>query len=89
MKVNAEFSPEQAREVGKSYFFNSAGDLEKKNYGLRLILQAHSMQDSEATYLVARLLLDGVLTISSRNQEEHALMLMCAAANKGCIQARA
>jgi len=89
MRASSEFSPEQAREVGKSYFFNNAGDSEKKNYGLKLILQAHSMQDPEATYLVARLLLDGVLTISSSNLEEHALMLMCSAANKGCIQARA
>lgn len=26
MRANFEFSPEQAREVGKSYFFNSDGD---------------------------------------------------------------
>lgn len=89
MRTISEFSPEQAREIGKSYFFNSDGDLEKKNYGLKLILKAHSMQDFEATYLVARLLLDGVLTISEGNTEEHALTLMCTAANNGCIQARA
>ena len=42
MRASSEFSPEQAREVGKSYFFNNAGDSEKKNYGLKLILQAES-----------------------------------------------
>ena len=46
-------------------------------------------EDPEATYLVARLLLDGVLKTPVKNQEEHALMLMCLAANNGCIQARA
>ena len=64
MRASSEFSPEHAREVGKSYFFNNAGDSERKNYGLKLILQAHFLQDPEATYLVDRLLLDGVLTIS-------------------------
>lgn len=89
MKANSGLSPELAREIGKAYFFNSDGDLDKKNSGLKLIVQAHSMQDPEATYLVARLLLDGVLSTSAGAQEEHALNLMCSAANNGCIQARA
>lgn len=89
MKANSGLSPELAREIGKAYFFNSDVDLDKKNCGLKLIVQAHFMQDPEATYLVARLLLDGVLSTSAGVQEEHALTLMCSLANNGCIQARA
>lgn len=42
MRASSEFSPEQAREVGKSYSFNNAGDSEKKNYGLKLILDCEN-----------------------------------------------
>lgn len=83
------FSTEQKREIGKAYFFNHDADNDKKNYGLKLIIDAHSEKDPEATYIVARLLLDGVLKSSSSDQQEYALTLMCSSANSGCIQARA
>lgn len=54
-----------------------------------MIIDAHSEKDPEATYIVARLLLDGVLKSSSSDQQEYALTLMCSSANSGCIQARA
>ncbi len=82
-------TPELLRETGKAHFFNSNGDHEKKNHGLQLIIEAHSKKDPEATYIVARLLIDGVLKVSASDSTEHALTLMCTAANNGCIQARA
>ncbi|MBE6763481.1 MAG: hypothetical protein E7553_03875 [Ruminococcaceae bacterium] len=85
----ANCSAEQARELGKLYVFHSGGDPEKKAYGLKRILEAHSKKDPEATYLVAFFLLNGVLTVAAENPEDHALSLMCNAANGGCIQARA
>ena len=83
------FSTEQKREIGKAYFFNHDADNDKRNYGLKLIIDAQSEKDPEATYIVARLLLDGVLKSSSSDQQEYALTLMCSSANSGCIQARA
>ena len=83
------YSAEQKRELGKAYFFNQNEDNDKRQYGLKLILSAHADKDPEATYLVAKLMLDGVLKSSSGDQNEHALSLMCASANSGYIQARA
>ncbi|MBQ2963826.1 MAG: hypothetical protein IJE14_04110 [Clostridia bacterium] len=87
--INFEYTPEQAREVGKKLFFNSTSDSDDKASGLKLILKAHSMHDPEATYLVARFLLDGILKANVKNGEDYALTLMCSSANNGCIQARA
>ncbi len=81
--------PDLIREIGKSHFFNKESDEGKKNYGLKLILEAHSKKDPEATYIVARLLIDNVLRTSTGDPIEHALTLMCSSANNGCIQARA
>ncbi len=83
------YTTEQKREIGKAYFFNHDGDRDKRNTGLKLILEAHSENDHEATFIVSRLLLDGVLKSSAKNQQEYALTLMCSSANSGCIQARA
>ncbi len=83
------YTSEQKREIGKAYFFNHEGDREKRNEGLKLILEAHLENDSEATFIVSRLLLDGVLKSSAKDQQEYALSLMCSSANSGCIQARA
>ena len=77
------------RELGKSNFFSNDVDEEKKAYGLKLILEAHAKKDPEATYIVARLLIDKVLRTSTGDPIEHALTLMCSSANNGCIQARA
>ena len=77
------------RETGKAYFFGKNSDAEKKSQGLKMILEAHKAKDPEATYLVARLLLDGVLKTTAENSVERALMLMCFAANEGCVQSRA
>lgn len=88
MEINPDYTPEEKREIGKAYFYGDVSR-EEKNYGLKLIIEAHKEGDPEATYLVARLMLRGVLSIKSGNANEHALTLMCSAANKGCIQARA
>ena len=81
-------SPELLRETGKALFFHSNGDEEKREQGIKLLLKAHYRHDPEATYLVARLLLEGVLNVRGKDPTEMALELMCNAANSGCIQAR-
>lgn len=75
------------REMGKNYFFNHKDDPEKREKGLRLLLDAVKENDPEACYLVARLLLDGVLSVPG-DTIERALSLMCCSANNGYVQAR-
>lgn len=89
MNTDIEYSAEQKREIGKSCFFGSGNDREKKIYGIRMIMEAHREKDAEATFIVARLLLDGVIKMFVEDPVEYALSLMCASANRGCIQARA
>ena len=87
--MNENISAEILREVGKNCFFNCNGDTQKRSEGIQALIKAQSLGDPEATYIVARLLLDGVLKSSSSDQQEYALTLMCSSANSGCIQARA
>lgn len=78
----------QKREMGKNYFFNYRHDPQKREQGLRLLLEAVEANDPEACFVVARLLLDGVLTNSAKDPVEHALYLLCVSANNGYVQAR-
>lgn len=87
--MEENYSPEMLREIGKDYFFNNNGDAERRSCGIRFILKAHSAKDPEATFIVARLIMDGVLRSSAKDQNEYALELICSSANHGCIQARA
>lgn len=89
MSENISLSTEQKREIGKGLFLNSEGDPEKRKSGLRLLLEAHEEKDYEATYIISRLMLDGLIVDRSELQTEHALILMQSAANSGCVQARA
>ncbi len=83
------YSPEILRELGKKYFFNTEGDKEKKDLGAKMLLSAYKKKDPEATFIVATLIMDGVFNVRDSDPTEYALSLMCNAANKGCIQARA
>ena len=83
---NIKYTAEQKRELGKAYFFDC--NKENRNYGLKLIIEAHNENDLEATYIVAKLIIDGVLKTSANDQVEYALTLMCSLANSGYIQAR-
>lgn len=82
------YTTQQKRDLGKSLFFGNYTDSEKRREGLKLILEAHEEGDPEANYLVARLIIDGVLRSTANDQNEYALTLMCSAANSGCIGAR-
>ena len=87
--MNAKvYSTEQKRELGKTYFFRHGQDPDKRQQGLRLLLEAVSERDAEACFLVGRLLLDGVLSHAEKNSTEAALELMCMSANSGYVQAR-
>lgn len=87
--MNENVSAEILREVGKNCFFNCNGDTQKRSEGIQALIKAQSLGDPEATYIVARLIIDGVLKSSAKDQQEYALTLMCSSANSGCIQARA
>ena len=84
-----KLSLEENRDLGKEFFFHHNGDMEKRSAGLRMLISAHEGGDPEATYIVARLILDSVLKPVKGNPEEYALGLMCGVANNGYVQARA
>lgn len=87
--MSENISAEILREIGKNCFFNCNGDTQKRSEGIQALIKAQSLGDPEATYIVARLILDRVLKSSANDQQEYALTLMCSSANSGCIQARA
>ncbi|MBQ3528334.1 MAG: hypothetical protein IJA52_07280 [Clostridia bacterium] len=87
--MNENISAEFLREIGKNSFFHHNGDMEMRREGLRCIISAKRAGDPEATYLVARLILDEILKPEAENSEEYALALLSRAANKGFLQARA
>lgn len=89
MSTEKTSSAEQKREIGKLFFYHNCRDREKRDCGLKLIMEAHSQGDAEATFIVARLILDGVLKPRTGDSEECALALFHRSANRGCIQARA
>ena len=76
-------SPEIFREVGKS-LLNST-DPTQRSAGVSNILKAYSGGDPEATYIVGELMLRGVLKPVAGDPEEHALNILCSAAQKGNI----
>ena len=80
-------SAEWYREYGKSLILGD--DPERRAEGMENILKAYRGGDPEATVLVATLILHGLLKPSSGDPEEHALMILCSAAKKGNVQARA
>ncbi len=84
-------TPCALREMGKALLYSSREDGEKKRRGLAMLIEAHKKNDPEASYLVARLVLDKVLKPKSEKDdpEEYALEIMRRAAYRGCIQARA
>jgi len=86
--MNINKSVEMMREVGKAYFFKSEEGDEKKNEGLQMLIKAQQLGDPEATYIISRLIFDGFLSVSQKDSQEFALVLMCNAANKGFVQAR-
>lgn len=80
-------SPELYREIGKSLL--NSDKPAQRSAGISNILKAYSGGDPEATYIVGELMLRGVLKPVAGDPEEHALSILCGAAQKGNIQARA
>lgn len=81
-------SAEQLRETGKACYFDENAAFETRLEGLRQLQQASRMGDSEATYLLGRLVLENAIRPNHPDPEEHGLRLLCAAANAGFLQAR-
>lgn len=87
--MSEKLSPDLQREIGKSYLFSDKSDKNEKEYGLKLLIEACEKRDPEATFIVAKLIIDNVIKPSVTDPIEYALALMIISANKGCIQARA
>lgn len=75
-------------ELGKEYFFNSDGDRDKRNLGLRFLKEAYYRRDLEASYLIAYLLLHRVLGACNGDSEEVALSLLHRLSKSGHIRAK-
>lgn len=80
-------TPDYYRELGK-VLLNSTDSMQR-SAGVSNILKAYSGGDPEATYIVGNLMLRGVLKPVTGDPEERALSILCSAAQKGNIQARA
>lgn len=83
-----EDNPEWCREQGKSLFFDKSSDYEMRRQGIKFLLKAFRMQDTEAIYLVGLLMLKGVLCSEQEDCVEKGLGLISKAAWKGWGQAR-
>ncbi len=88
MEEKRVYSAAEKREVAKAILCRAGADVAERNRGLKMLLEAKAEKDPDAMFIVARLVLDGLLHVAG-DPIEHALSLMCSAANLGCIQARA
>lgn len=88
MEENTVYTIEQKRELGKAYYFNQQNDAEQRALGLQYLLDAVAARDPEAMFVVARLLLLGVIQCTQADSQEHALTLLCGSANSGYLPAR-
>ncbi len=86
--MNEVKNVEALRELGKAYFFHSEEDHAKRIEGLKMLVEAKRVGDLEATYIIAKLVLDNVIELSGVDSQKHGLSLMYYSANKGYIQAR-
>lgn len=84
---NADQLPELYRELGKQLL--DSADPSQRSTGISSILKAYEGGDPEATYIVGELMLRGALRPVVGDPEEHALSILCCAARKGNVQARA
>lgn len=80
-------SSEWYREQGK--LLMDSPEPAVRSLGTQYILKAYYLDDNEASYIVGKMMLDGFLKPTSGDSKERALMILCKAANKGSIQARA
>ena len=78
-----EDSPEWCRETGKLFFFDKEADVEKKRQGMKLLIKAFRMRDTEATYLVGLLMVKGVIATEKGDCVKTGLGLISDAAWKG------
>ena len=76
------------REQGKKMLFNSSSTKEDKDAGLRLLIQASNARDPEALFLVARMILDGILLSGNKTGEDIAARMLCDAANQHYLPAQ-
>lgn len=76
------------REQGKLLFFHNGGDEEIRSQGLQYLIKASDMDDTEASYIVATLVLKKILKPGVGDPEEFALMLLCRLADRGDVSSR-
>lgn len=76
------------REQGKIMFSHNNGDADVRSQGLQYLIRAHTMQDTEASYIVATLMLQNILRPTAGDPEEHALEILCHLADSGDVSSR-
>lgn len=76
------------REKGKILFFRNSDDEKKRSEGLEYIIKAHTMNDNEASYIIATLILKGVIKPAVGEPEEHALSILRRLADNGDLSSR-
>ncbi len=81
--VKTNTSAEWYREQGKIMFFHNNGDADVRSQGLQYLIKAHAMNDMEASYIVATLMLQNVLRPTSGNSKEYALEILRRLADNG------
>jgi len=81
--VQTNTSAEWYREQGKIMFFHNNGDADDRSQGLRYLIKAHTMNDTEASYIVATLMLQNILRPTVGDPEEHALEILRRLADNG------
>lgn len=81
-------NPEIWREQAKCLMFSERKTVEESHEGLQLMLRACDAGDPEATYIIGKMLLDGLLLPKVGNRIEQAVNLLCRAARRGDPSAR-
>lgn len=76
------------RESGKNAFYNHGGDNELRNNGINMLIRAANLGDFESTFIVSKLMLEGVIKPKHGNPEEQSLILLQRIANDGYLPAR-
>ena len=83
---NTHATVEAEREQGKA-LLRSSDSIDRRK-GISKLVHAAYLQDSEANYIVGRLILDGMISPTSGDREERALSYLHRAASLGSTQGR-
>ncbi len=81
--------PVACREEAKLRIFSINVSPSDKELGIKLLNRAVTLCDAEASFIMGRLILDGLVKVRNNNPTDLALELLCGSARRGNTQARA